>query len=477
MFWEIERHPQSSLYCAGDQRFIQYTELIDLSAEIEKVIHSDQKLLVALYCDNSLANIAAYLAVLRVGHAILLLNSATDSCLQEQILQRYHPEIIIIPGGNVDFPRGYVKGRCFSSLTVAFALFPSACLIHPETAVLLSTSGSTGNPKFVRLSYRNIQSNAQSIAEYLHITSDETAITSLPISYSYGLSLINSHFLNGANMVCTNTSVVNREFWEIFQKCKCTTYSGVPYSYLMLERLKFEQMQLPSLRTLTQAGGRLALDKIRYFSELARRKSYRFIVMYGQTEAAPRMSYVPFERLSEKIGSVGIAIPGGELRIAIDGCMISEPHREGEVVYMGPNVMLGYAETREDLIEGDVQGGVLYTGDVGYQDADGYLFITGRLNRFIKIFGLRFNLDDVERTLEKKFNLQLACVGRDDNLHILVESSCHNTLLEIKSFTSELYHIHHSAIKINLTNSIPVNSSGKKYYTMIEKELGLYEGT
>jgi acyl-coenzyme A synthetase/AMP-(fatty) acid ligase len=341
--------------------------------------------------------------------------------------------------------------------------------IFSDTAVLLSTSGTTGSPKLIRLSYSNLQANAEAITQYLGITSDETPVTSLPLSYSYGLSVVNSHLLAGSNLLCTNASLMTKDFWEQFTKHRCSSFAGVPFSYAMLERLRFEQMTL--LRTITQAGGRLAPEKIRLFADIAKRKDFRFFVMYGQTEATARISYVPSERLCDKIGSIGIPIPGGHLALQQNGQVITAPHQEGELVYTGPNVMLGYAESRASLALGDEQQGTLYTGDLGHRDADGYFYVTGRLKRFVKIFGLRLNLDEVEKMLESALGRPVACVGTDDVLHVTVESPSDHDVQEARTRVTSLYKLHYSAVDVRRIESLPVTTSGKKDYHAIRSQL------
>ena len=475
MLWEIERvQPDAWFYDGNCNSRITYDEMGKSVVVLEKVIGCGGKILVALVADNSSSCIASYLAVLRCGHAVMLLNAAGDSGLREQLLKEYRPEIVILPSGMVP-PEGYTHDASKGGFNFVIIKHSQGESIHPDTAVLLSTSGTTGNPKFVRLSYHNIQSNAESIADYLDITSTETAVTSLPLSYSYGLSIVNSHLFAGGNLVCTDASVMTREFWQLFRECRCSSFAGVPYSYLMLERLRFDRMELPSLRTMTQAGGKLEIERLRYFADAVGRFGCRFFVMYGQTEATARISYLPWERLPEKIGSVGIPIPGGRIRVAGEGVPELETFTEGEVVYEGPNVMMGYADSRSDLAKGDELGGVLATGDIGYLDSDGYLFITGRLKRFIKIFGLRLNLDDVERMLEKVLSIPVACVGRDDQLHLLLESSHDNVLQESRKRITSLYHIHQSAIRVHRTSLIPLTTAGKKDYPVIERELNLHD--
>ena len=473
MFWKIDQTDKtnSRLYDASRRCLLDYSDLSQQVALWEAILRSERKLLVALFCDNSLACIAAYLAALRTKHTVMLVNAATDSSLKKRLLDIYEPEIVISVGATPELPDGYdISAGPSADMMVAMSQKPADRDIFPDTAVLLSTSGTTGSPKLIRLSYDNLQANAESIVQYLEISPTETAITTLPLSYSYGLSVINSHLLAGASVICTNSSILTKEFWEQCTEHHCTSFAGVPFSYAMLERLSFERMSLPSLKTMTQAGGRLAPEKVQLFADIAKRKDLRFFVMYGQTEATARISYVPWDRVGEKPGSIGVPIPGGNLRLMQNGREIVEPHCEGELVYTGPNVMLGYAESRHCLAKGDELHGTLYTGDLGRRDAEGYFYITGRLKRFVKVFGLRLNLDEIEKMLEATLGRPVACAGKDEDLQVLVESDAGADALAAQKHVISLYKLHHSAVRARHIRALPVTASGKKDYSATERE-------
>lgn len=469
MFWHLEDIADSNIAIYDDslKKYITYAELKQQSDDLVDTIKSDHKKLAFVFCDNSSLSVLIYLSMLRGGYAVLLANGKTDVFLKSNLVRVYRPDVIFSIDPEDCF-EGY--GQLSGSDNVAFLMKKKQdrTEIHPDLAVLLSTSGTTGSPKLVRLSYKNIQANAESIVDYLEITKDERAITTLPLHYSYGLSVIHSHLLAGAMLVCTNQSVIAKLFWDAFRKQSCTSIAGVPFTYQMLDRLMFGRMELPSLRTMTQAGGRLDKDRIRKFSDIAQQKNMRFFVMYGETEATARISYVPYSVLPEKIGSIGIPIPGGAMCIVDEGKETTEPDIEGELVYKGNNVMMGYAENRGDLARGDKMNGVLHTGDLAYRDQDGYFFVTGRMKRFLKIFGLRLNLDDVEETLESHLSKAVACVGNDDELKIVVETKARKDLEEAINYVIELYRLHHSVVHAGKLDILPRKSSGKKDYKKIE---------
>jgi long-chain acyl-CoA synthetase len=334
-------------------------------------------------------------------------------------------------------------------------------VIAPELALLLPTSGSTGSPKLVRLSYRNLQANACSIVSYLEITAEDRCITSMPMAYSYGLSVLHSHLLTGAQSLMTTSSFLQREFWTFLREHRPTALAGVPYHYeVMLSRRLLDQ-DLPGLRTLTQAGGRLAPDRIAQVQTIASQRGWRFFVMYGQTEATARIAYVPVQQLRDKIGSIGIAIPDGHLSL---------DSSTRELLYTGPNVMLGYSESRADLAKGDEMGGRLSTGDVADRDREGFYYIVGRLKRFVKIFGKRFSLDDIEAFLSKHMGRAVACFGADDRVCIAIDSGTDEQTTS--QVLHGVLHIHPTAFRIVRLDSLPRLANGKLDYQSLTELVG-----
>ena len=288
------------------------------------------------------------------------------------------------------------------------------------------------------------------------------------MSYTYGLSIINSHLLTGGTLLVTEKSLMQREFWSFFKQAGATSFGGVPYTYEMLDRMRFQRMDLPSLRTMTQAGGKLSPALHRKFAEDARSKGRRFVVMYGQCEATARMAYLPAEKAVEKCGSMGIAIPGGTFRL-IDavGGQITAPDVTGELVYEGPNVTLGYAERGEDLAKGDERGGILQTGDMAKFDGDGYYYITGRKKRFLKIYGNRVNLDEVDGLVKEKFPvLDCASAGVDDHLYVFITDEGEREA--VKDFLVHRTKLNPAAFQVIVIDKIPKNDSGKTLYRELE---------
>jgi len=224
-------------------------------------------------------------------------------------------------------------------------------------------------------------------------------------------------------------------------------------------------MELPSIRYLTQAGGKMNSSLAKEYAEYSKQKKIKFVVMYGQTEAAPRMGYLPYDKFFEKPTSMGIAIPDGKfLLIDETGEEIQVPDIEGELVYHGDNVMMGYAENEYDLSTGDNMKGILHTGDIAKFDQDSFYYITGRKKRFIKIYGNRVNLDEIERYLKSK-DIECACGGQDDRL--LIATTEKHKIDKIRKTVIDLYGFNHKVIHVIHKRSLMQNESGKLLHNKI----------
>ncbi len=331
--------------------------------------------------------------------------------------------------------------------------------LNKNLAVLLSTSGSTGSAKFVKQSFENIHSNSKNISKYLNLKDSDKSVTNLPLNYSYGLSVINSHFFIGGSMYVTNISILEKKFWNNIFKYKVTNLNGVPYFYEILKKIKFEKFNLNYIKFFTQAGGSLEKKLNKFFVKFCKMNKKKFIVMYGQTEATSRISYLPWKFSLSKIGSIGKAIPGGLLKI-------KENKKRGELIYSGKNVCMGYSENYKDLNFEDINNGTLYTGDIAKKDKEGFYFITGRLNRNIKVFGFRINLDDLEKKLVLK-NLHCACVGKNDLIKIFyTKKSQKNSFL---SYLLKNFRFKKNYFELIFLKKLPYSTNGKIQYSKLNE--------
>lgn len=449
-FWSIQHSPeQLAVVEPATGRKKTFGEL---RQDVGQTFMPGQRSLGLLLAQNRYECLLTYLAALQSRNPLLLVDASLNRELLVQLIEVYRPAYIYASHSEHGFP-GY-KPLVENAMGVWERQSKESFSINDALALLLNTSGSTGSPKLVRLSRENLQANAASIAAYLAITADEKPITSLPMSYSYGLSVINSHLFAGAALTLSDHGVLRREFWDAIDQYACTSFAGVPYTYQMLLQTGLLSRRGKTLRTLTQAGGALGETHTRQMYQVALQQGLKFFVMYGQTEATARISYVPFEKLGDKIGSIGVAIPDGSLHVDA---------ASGELVYQGPNVMLGYAECLQDLAKGDELGGVLRTGDLARQDEEGFFYITGRLKRFLKLYGKRFNLDEVEQIVQRQFRFPVACFGRDDLLMAVIESS-DTDIATVTAMLRETFGLPKDAIHVEAVDKLPRTLRGKTDY-------------
>lgn len=472
MMWNFKQQGNKVALVDDQDRMLTY---LQLEEEIQKQKeHITPRSLVFLLCDDTLGNLVSYVGLLENGCVPAMLKDDLEEELFLRLFETYQPNYLCLPSDSLEKWGKIVKNVVYSAFSYSIVetiYFQNRLPIHEDLALLLTTSGSTGSPKFVRQSYKNILSNASSIVKYLQIDATEKAITTLPMNYTYGISILHSHLLAGATILVTNKSFMEKEFWAFFKKYEATSFGGVPYTYEILKKLRFSRMDLPSLRTMTQAGGKLLPSLHQEFHEYAEKTGKKFVVMYGQCEATARMAYLPPEKNREKIGSMGVAIPDGTLEIVDEQQKkITTPHTTGELVYFGENVTMGYAETLADLSKGDERGGVLQTGDMAYFDEDGYFFIDGRKKRFLKIFGNRVNLDEAERLLREEFSqVECACCGKDDQL--LIVTTCEAQQNAMKTYLASKIKLNISAFKVMYRPEIPKNEAGKILYQTLDREM------
>lgn len=433
-----------------------YSELDSLSAEIaSKGLQTST--LAILECENQISNVLAYLAFIRQEIVPILLPSKLPELLFNNYLDRYKPRYVFTN-------RKWLDDKYVSrELTRSFKIFERVKAIdnnlHPNLAILIPTSGSTGSPKLVRISDKNLISNSRMIQSSLPITESDVVITTLPFSYSYGLSILNTHLLSGATVVLSDYSVMQRSFWNLISETDVTTFGGVPFTFQQLLEVGFDRLG-PSIKYLTQAGGKLPAPVLDEVYETCNSLGIQFFVMYGQTEATARMSVLNPHEAVRKKGSVGRAIPPGKFSLEVENDLQLNCHHKGsgELIYRGDNVAMGYAETPEDLAKGDEWQGILKTGDLAVIDSEGFAYITGRKSRFAKIRGYRVSLDDLESLLYEN-GIETAMIELDSR--ILVATTEANLQITLKQILQNITMLRITDFSILEVETFPRNSSGK----------------
>lgn len=405
MFFDLENlrafGPRVCLSAADGTR-LSYAALADAAAQFAALLPQDRRLIAVEAAPDPEA-ITAYLGSLAAGHAVMPLPEG-DEATAVRLEERFRPA--------ASFRR--IGG---SWQLLGHAHEPAA--IHPELALLLQTSGSTGHGRGVRLSGTAVDANARAIAEYLQIEPKDRAALILPLHYSYGLSVLHSHLAAGASLWLAAGSVLDAGFSDALEASGATSLAGVPHHFRLLESAGLSHALPESIKTLTVAGGAMEPDQVRAWASRMQARAGRFFVMYGQTEATARISYLPPELALDNPGAAGRAIPGGNLFLRdAGGTEITAPEGEGELIYQGPNVMMGYAEDHSDLAKGP-ELSELATGDLARRDANGLYHITGRLSRMSKVAGLRIGHDAIERALAAQ-GYEAAVWGDDTRISIAI---------------------------------------------------------
>ncbi|MFG3309443.1 AMP-binding protein [Streptomyces wuyuanensis] len=426
---------------------ISYRELADRVADTARKLGPGRRM-VLLPGANTVDALVVHLAALAAGHPVLLVPGDHPEAV-ETLIDAYDPDVVARPAGGAWAIEERRPG--------------SAHVFHPDLALLLSTSGSTGSPKLVRLSYENLQANAEAIATYLDIRDTDRAATTLPMHYCYGLSVVHSHLARGAGLLVTGLSVADACFWELFRSARGTSLAGVPYTFDLLDRVGFADMDLPHLRYVTQAGGRLAPERVRHYAELGVRRGWDLFVMYGQTEATARMAYLPPELTTSHPGAIGIPVPGGSF--SLDHVDEAPGDDVGELVYSGPNVMLGYAHSADDLALGRTVD-ALRTGDLARRTEDGLYEIVGRRSRFLKILGLRIDPQQVEAMLER-YGLSALCTGDDEALSLAVVRRPGWDVRRIRRRVVDECALPPRAVRVHIVAELPRLPSGKPDYPAV----------
>lgn len=453
MFLDLDRIERQRIAAIDDSgRSITYGNLCDFSKEFSKYV--PPRSLIFLLAENCIGSLLGYTSALSNRIVPLIISAATEEGLYNHLYKLYQPEYLWLPK-----TKAQGKEIIFSAWEYCLVKTGNQSTpMYEELSLLLPTSGSTGSPKLVRHSYRNIEANADNVRRMFKLDGSEKPMAILPMHYTMGLSVIASHLLAGATLLLSGRSLLDKGFWDTLKEA--TSFTGVPYSYEILTKMRFTRMDLPNLKVITQGGGKLTEAMWNILAQYAQDKGKQFIATYGQSECTARMTYLPAEMAMEKVCSIGIAEPGGQLSIVDDnGKETFEGEAQGEMVYRGENVTLGYATCREDLLKGDENHGIMHTGDLARRDADGCYYIIGRLKRFLKIFGLRIGLDEVERMIKEEFKTDCYCKGDDEKLTVLVTDPKLQDVLP--NFIEEKTHLFHQKIEVQLVKEILRNEAGK----------------
>ena len=464
MFLNLDRHEPGKTAIKDDSGYIltyhQACETIDAFSMLKL-----PRCVVFCLCENSAGSLIGYLAFENNGQVPLLLSAGLDDELRTNLEQTYCPSYYWIPERKTQEITGEMVFSAYGYVLLKTTYEPYS--LNDKLSMLLTTSGSTGSPKLVRHKYGNLEANAENVAKVFAWRREEIGICDLPMNYTMGLNVINSHLVVGATVLMVKANLMDPDFWTFIKENEGTSFCGVPFSYEIMRRVGFDQMDLPKLCTLAEGGGKLTDRMFKWIASYAKNSGKRFCATFGTSETSARMAYLDPGMALEKIGSMGKAIPNGELFL-IDETEESDGSVTGELGYRGPNVTMGYALCKDDLVKDDEFCGEYHTGDIARRDPDGFYFIIGRKGRFLKLFGLRVSLDETERILKSQYpSADFVCTGNDRIMNVFTTDF--KTGEEVIPFISKKTNLHHSAFRVYIIPEIPRNDYGKVKFAELEK--------
>ncbi|MBR6400426.1 MAG: AMP-binding protein [Firmicutes bacterium] len=465
MFLNVDQHNQNKTAIKDDSGYcLSYADVCRTIEEFKAL--GLPKCIIFCLCENCAGSLIGYMAFENNKQVPLLLSISLDEQLRKNMEAVYLPSYYWLPERKVQELGGDKIYAAYGYALVKTKHDPYP--LNDKLSLLLTTSGSTGSPKLVRHKYGNLETNAENVAKVFSWRPDEEiGICDLPMNYTMGLNVINSHLIVGASVLMVKTNLMDPDFWAFIKNNGGTSFCGVPFSYEIMRRVGFEKMDLPQLYTLAEGGGKLTDKMFNWIAGYAKKNGKRFCATFGTSETSARISFLDPEMALEKIGSVGKAIPNGELFL-LDEVENEDGTSTGELGYRGPNVTMGYALNREDLMKDDEFCGEYHTGDIAKRDREGFYFIIGRKGRFLKLFGLRVSLDETEQILKTQYpNMDFCCTGNDKQMNIFITNE--DIKDQIIPFISRKTNLHNSAFRVFVIKEIPKNDYGKVEFAELEK--------
>jgi acyl-coenzyme A synthetase/AMP-(fatty) acid ligase len=459
-FWDSldKFHDLPAIAEPSTQRSWTYKQLAENVAAGAAQLSDGRKRLVLIFATNTADCVLLYLSALRANHAVFLSNHQIYDPPAATIIASYAPDSVFWSSGDPpDWSAEYEAGPSVHGLRQLRRSDHDMIAPRDELLLVLPTSGSTGNPKAVRLSTRNIAANAIQIQLGLDLGHQDRAVTVLPIGYIFGLSVLHSHLASGSLIVIQKLSILESGFWQIIRDFHVTTLAGVPFTYEILRQLRFDPRTTPSISTLIQSGGKIKSITLDWLRSTLNRQLNVYL-MYGMTEGAGRLCILHPDALASKSDSVGLPVPFGEVEIS----------RDSEILFRGPNVMLGYAKDRTDLLRRDDCCGALHTGDMGRKDTDGYVYITGRMSRICKILGRRYSLEDIESGFG---DLEEVAAVSDDVTITLFHSGDSVCMQDRANLLTRQFNLPSRTLRLKFIPSIPRSLSGKVDYRALNKQI------
>ena len=459
MFYNFKNFKNKIAIIKDDGKKISYLDILLNHQKINKYFPKKRSL---FFLEASFTEefIILYTYLLNNNHPVLILDNKIKKNELYNLTNKFKPDYILINSNEVKHPK-YLKNKLFKNYNFFLNVKKNKLKLNSKLTILLPTSGSMSEIKFVRCSLQNLKSNTRSIIKYLKINSSSRSVTSLPLNYVYGLSVLNTHLYAGGSIILSNQSIIQKKFWSVIKKYKCNNLNFVPYTYDLINKIgKLKSLLNLNLRFLTSAGDNLDILMINRIRNLNNKK-IPFYRMYGQAEATSRISYVPPKYFHEPL-CIGVPIPGGKI-------FIDKKHKS-QIIYKGQNVTLGYAKSFLDLKKGDKNKGIIKTGDSGYKGKNNLFYLKSRIKRMKKIYGKNYNLSEIEKFLKQKLKLDICVTGskKPDLLNIFCTDKLNKKNIFLVIFLK--FSILRENIKIYKIKEFPMTISKKISYKNLENK-------
>ena len=454
---KVNFETNSYLYDVSLDKKFSFKDLKD-NYGINTLADNNKKKLVFLISDNSIEFLICYVNFLNDNFLVILLNKRIEQNQIDKLIDIYKPSIICLKDSNKFFFKNYQVNRKILRNIILERKKEGAYKINNLNKLLISTSGTTGSSKFVRLSISNLNYNSLAISNFLNIKKNHVTVTTLPPDYTLGLSVINTHLRKGSSIVLSDYSFLEKKFWNLISNKKITSFTSVPISLDILKKIEFTKFNIDSIKYISQAGGAITNEMHKYMNKSCEKKRIKFYPMYGSTEATARISILDW-KFRNKIGSVGKPLLQTKVKLSED------KKSSNRILFRGRNVSLGYAKNLNDLKKGDTNKGQILMDDIGKIDRDGFLFILGKNSRFIKLHGLRINLDEIQDLLSS-INFPSKCVFKNNKLMIFILKKKLVNKAEI--FIKKNLKINHHHFKVIIIKSFPLNKNKKVDFKKLE---------
>ena len=481
----LENHDSRKIAVIENGEQVTYGELFEIAEGVANslktlgVLFQDR---VGILANNSAFWIASYLGILKIGAVATPFPSHLITDDLSKFAQIIQCQVFCVDGHLSKFSqilpaesRIVIRRRKLADnaqQTYQIAEPNGSCetaLVNPKEhlAALMFTSGSSGQPNAVKVLHQNIIANTNSIITYLNLSSEDRMMTVLPFHYCFGTSLLHTHLRVGGSLVINNSIQFVEDMLNDMEHYSCTGFAGVPSIFQQLLRnSSFSRRQFPNLRHVQQAGGKLSETFIRELIAILPSQA-RLFVMYGQTEATARLSYLPPERLTDKLGSVGRGIAGVKLQVLNSSDNPVQQGEIGEIVAEGENITLGY--WLPDAEKKPFCNGKLYTGDLAYTDSEGFIYIVGRASDFIKPSGHRVSAASIETVLlEIPEIVEVAVIGVPHPLmgeavkaYVVLQNNENLSAEKILNHCKKRLPIHAVPHEIEFMDKLPKNTAGK----------------